>query len=150
MTTLVSTENTKPRENITSQFESYPMLLERHYTAVSLKQHIQANEFIRNFKTNSDQHVFFESCLSGVPKVDQTLSSLPVDHLSFAAYFSSQLANDERLLSSHNGDMPISSPANDQYQGLPSPSQLQHVFNILSKTVSFKTIYVSLFSLSYF
>lgn len=137
MGALISSENSKTQEHLNRHLESYPMLVERHYTAVSLKQHIQANEFIKNFKNQSNQHILFESCLSGVPKVeiDQTLNSLPVDHLSFAAYFSSQLSRDEKLLSSLNSNSSNSSPANDQYHGLPSPSQLQNVFDVLSKTL---------------
>jgi len=156
MGVLISSEKPKPQEHLNRHLESYPMLVERHYTAVSLKQHIQANEFIKNFKTQSNQHILFERCLSGVPKVeiDQTLNSLPVDHLSFAAYFSSQLSRDEKLLSSLNSNSSNSSPANDQYHGLPSPSQLQNVFDVLSKTVSAfettSTFYFPLLKVVYF
>lgn len=138
MGALISSEKENRQEQLHRHSESYPMLLERHYTAVSLKQHIQANQFIKNFQTLSNQHIFIESCLSGLPKedIDQTLNSLPVDHLSFAAYFSSQLSKDEKLLSSLDSNSSNSLPINDQYQGLPSPSQLQNVFDVLSKTVS--------------
>lgn len=113
-------------------------VFERHYTALSLQQHIEANDFVKKFKPTSNYHVGheqFANCLKDDPRLEQTLNLITVDEPGFTAYFSSQLSSNERLLLSTGiGSFnPQNQPEN---QGLPTPSQLQHVFDVLSNTVS--------------
>lgn len=121
------------------QLERNPKVLGKRYTAVSLQQHIQANDFVRQFRAHrdfclgqdqiQDCHLSFED-----DQIQQTLVSMTVDQPSFSAYFCSQLSCNEKLLLS-TGDTPQKSSNNIENQGLPSPSQLQHVFDVLSTTV---------------
>nr|SVE75252.1 EOG090X09QP [Daphnia dolichocephala] len=106
------------------------------YAAVSLKQHVQANDFVRQFRVKSNFYLGHEQlndCHLTVEddQLRKTLTSMTVDQPSFAAYFSSQLSCNERLLLSTEADSK-KSPSNIENQGLPSQAQLQHVFNVLS------------------
>lgn len=119
--------------------ECSPKMVERNYTALSLQQHVQANDFVRQFKSNSHFSLGTEQLEHCHLKIEdaqlqQTLTSMTVDQSSFVAYFSSQLSNNERLLLS-TGTPSKNVSNNSQNQGLPTPSQLQHVFNVLSTTV---------------
>jgi hypothetical protein len=119
--------------------ENNPKMVENHYTALSLQQHIQANDFVRQFKSTSNfllGHEQLEHCHLKIEdaQLQNTLTSLTVDQSSFAAYFSSQLSCNERLLLSTG--IPSTNVSNNvQNQGLPTPSQLQNVFDVLSSTV---------------
>nr|SVE77125.1 EOG090X09QP [Daphnia lumholtzi]SVE77729.1 EOG090X09QP [Daphnia lumholtzi]SVE78357.1 EOG090X09QP [Daphnia lumholtzi] len=114
-------------------------VLGKHYTAVSLQQHIQANDFVRQFQEHKniylgqdqilDYHLSIED-----DQLQQTLISMTVDQPSFSAYFCSQLSYNEKLLLSP-GDTPQTSSNNIENPGLPSPRQLQHVFDVLSTTL---------------
>ena len=114
-------------------------MVENYYTALSLQQHIQANDFVRQFKSTSNfllGHEQLEHCYLKIEEaqLQNTLTSLTVDQSSFAAYFSSQLSCNERLLLSTG--LPSTNVSNNiQNQGLPTPSQLQNVFDVLSSTV---------------
>jgi hypothetical protein len=119
--------------------ECSPKMVERNYTALSLQQHVQANDFVRQFKSNSHFSLGTEQLEHCHLKIEdaqlrQTLTSMTVDQSSFVAYFSSQLSNNERLLLS-TGTPSKNVSNNSQNQGLPTPSQLQHVFDVLSTTV---------------
>lgn len=140
-------EDSLSRENqISTQMVDKPLQLElnpkglgKRYTAVSLQQHIQANDFVRQFRAHrnfclgqdqiQDCHLSFED-----DQIQQTLVSMTVDQPSFSAYLCSQLSCNEKLLLS-TGDTPQKSSNNIENQGLPSPSQLQHVFDVLSTTL---------------
>ena len=119
--------------------ENNPKMVDRHYTALSLQQHIQANDFVRQFEASSNFFLESEQLEHFHLKIEdaqlcQTLTSMTVDQSSFAAYFSSQLSCNERLLLS-NGTPSQNVSNNIQNQGLPTPSQLQNVFDVLSTTV---------------
>ncbi|XP_046644132.1 uncharacterized protein LOC124329140 [Daphnia pulicaria] len=119
--------------------ECSPKMVERNYTALSLQQHVQANDFVRQFKSNSHFSLGTEQLEHCHLKIEdaqlrQTLTSMTVDQSSFVAYFSSQLSNNERLLLS-TGTPSKNVSNNSQNQGLPTPSQLQHVFDVLSTTL---------------
>ena len=114
-------------------------MFETQYTALSLKHHLQANDFIKQFKANKNYHLGHELVDSGRKddlKLKQALNSMTIDHPSFTAYFSSQLSCNERLLLSTGVGPESSTPVEQQNQGSPSISQLQHVFDVHSSTVS--------------
>lgn len=117
-------------------------LLERQYTALSLLQHIQAKNFMRQFKPNkqSVEHVQLNICFKHDPQVNNLLEkaskSLTVDHSSFTAYFTNQLFPNERLLLSAQENSNNNAVKNQHNHGLPNPTQLQHVFDVLSTTVT--------------
>nr|CAG4648764.1 EOG090X09QP [Polyphemus pediculus] len=118
-----------------ADLDAYIPLLERQYTAMSLIQHMQAQEFVNNYKT-SDDTPHFHGSFNDIPELESTLEN--VDKQSFSAYFSSQLSNDEKNLLSFNCTPELNAPApshQENLQGLPSPSQLQHVFDVLSSTL---------------
>lgn len=121
-----------------SNIEVCSNVFERHYTAISLQNHIEANNFVKKFKPTTNYYVGHEqfvNCLKDDPGLEQTLNSITVDKPGFTAYFSSQLSSNERLLLSA-GIGSVNSENQPVNQGLPTPSQLQHVFDVLSKTVS--------------
>nr|SVE74307.1 EOG090X09QP [Daphnia barbata] len=109
------------------------------YAAVSLKQHVQANDFVRQFRVKSNFHLGHEQvndCHLAVEddQLQRTLASMTVDQPSFVAYFSSQLSCNERLLLSSKANSE-KNPSNVENQGLPSQTQLQHVFDVLSTSL---------------
>lgn len=114
-------------------------LFEKHYTALSLLQHIQAIDFVRQCRVHGNLRLGqyqMQDCHLNVEddQLQQTLVSMTVDQPSFAAYFCSQLSSNERLLLS-SGVTSQESSNNTENKGLPSPSQLQHVFDVLSTMV---------------
>lgn len=111
---------------------------ERQYATLSLRNHIEANTFIKNFKSSNLHvgHQQFTNCFRDDPGVEYKSNSITVDNPSFTAYFSSQLSSNERLLLS-NGVGASNDSQNHPDQGLPTPSQLQHVQDVLSSTVCF-------------
>ena len=140
---IPSTLADKPKTEKVKEIESYHNLLERHYAAVSLKQHIEAINFVRNFKIKSEndadhQVPVDQTSLNEVPHLDEMLGSLAVDRGSFHAYFSNQLSENERfLLSSGAGrEQNPKSSNNNNLNRLPSPAQLQEVATILGDSVT--------------
>nr|SVE90008.1 EOG090X09QP [Daphnia sinensis] len=187
------------------QLECNPKVLGKHYTAVSLQQHIQANDFLQhvfdilsttlpklfiqpmNYQIYSPD-VVFENRIRGTRTtglynyVKQVALLRCVGHLKYAYVRfeilkitqhpeegtikvrwricgisglkvllqfwryklwqwkdllqkqESQLSCNEKLLLS-TGDTPQTSSNNIENHGLPSPSQLQHVFDVLSTTL---------------
>lgn len=120
--------------------EPYHSLLERHYTAVSLKHHIEATEFVRNYKTlgiGEHRDLIEPHYLKEVPHLGEMLGSLTVDPGSFHAYFSSQLSENERILLSAGADREKVPASNSSKQhGLPTPAQLKEVAAVLGDSVS--------------
>nr|SVE75882.1 EOG090X09QP [Daphnia hispanica] len=113
--------------------------LEKTYTTLSLQKHVQANDFVRQFSSQRNYHLgrnqLQDCCLTvDDDQLQQTLASITVDQPSFTAYFCSQLSCNERLLLS-TGAISEQNSNNIENQGLPSPSQLQHVFDVLSTTL---------------
>ncbi len=136
----VTNDNQVPSHTIDTLYnmKTSPRVFETHYTALSLKHHIQANDFVKQFKANKNYHIgqqLVDNGLNDDLKLKQALSSMTIDQPSFTAYFSSQLSCNERLLLSTGVGPENSALPNSQYHGLPSPSQLQNVFDVLSSTV---------------
>jgi len=118
-------------DNVTSKEINY-LLKERNYAALSLIHHIQAQKFVLNYENNCTPQLTSVS-LNYVPELRTTQAS--INQNSFAAYFSSQLSQDEKnLLSFKSNTEKLNSPEKGNF-GLPTPSQLQHVFDVLSATL---------------
>nr|CAG4649508.1 EOG090X09QP [Scapholeberis mucronata]SVE93744.1 EOG090X09QP [Scapholeberis mucronata] len=115
---------------------------ERNYTLLSLQQHIQANNFVKNFKSDSlTLSREFKSCYEDDFSSELALCSVTVDNPSFTAYFSSQLSSKEKeLLLSTGGDIERGTQKSSNHQGLPTPSQLQKVSDVL--TISLPRLFV--------
>nr|CAG4637184.1 EOG090X09QP [Ceriodaphnia reticulata]SVE73063.1 EOG090X09QP [Ceriodaphnia reticulata] len=136
----VSNDNQLPGQTVDTfcNMKANPNVFETHYTALSLKHHIQANDFVKQFKANKNYQLGHELVDNGLKddlKLKQALNSMTIDHPSFNAYFSSQLSCNERLLLSNGVGSENSAPLNQQNQGSPSLSQLQNVFDVLSSTL---------------
>lgn len=129
--------NRKQNKESWNDPQSSIILLEQHYTLLSLKQHIQANDFVKNFRSHScdSSYLSYKPYFGDVPKLDHTLNSLTVDQQSLAAYFCTQLSNQEKLLLSTAPNSTSSPQENLERGGLPTPAQLQHVFDVLSTTL---------------
>ena len=109
------------------------LVKERNYAALSLIQHIQAQKFFLNYEDSSTPPLTSVS-LTDVPELRSSLAV--INQNSFAAYFSSQLSQDEKNLLSFKGSTEkLDTPEKGSF-GLPTPDQLQHVFDVLSTTVS--------------
>jgi len=113
------------------------VILERHYTAISLKQHIKAKEFVKNYKEDGQNDPKSHYLDSEIPKLKETLDSITVDPHCFHAYFCSQLSSSERLLLASGSDSSRSSSKDPMNYGLPTPLQLQDVFDNLRQSVSY-------------
>lgn len=107
-------------------------LIERNYAALSLINHIQAQKFCQNYE-NMRASRLDSNYLSDTPELAAVLN--PVDKNSFAAYFNSQLSPDEKNLLSFKGKTESLHSSENGKFGLPTPSQLQHVFDVLSATL---------------
>lgn len=131
------------RESAPLLLESYQMILERHYTAISMKQHIKAKEFVKRYKEDGQNDPNGHYLDSEIPKLKETLDSITVDPQCFHAYFCSQLSSSERLLLASGSDSSRSSSNDPMNYGLPTPLQLQDVFDNLRQSVSY---YINVFS----
>jgi len=108
------------------------LIKERNYAALSLIQHIQAQKFFLNYEDSSTPQLTSVS-LTDVPELRSSLAV--INQNSFAAYFSSQLSQDEKNLLSFKGSTEkLDTPEKGSF-GLPAPDQLQHVFDVLSTTL---------------
>jgi len=109
------------------------LTMERNYAALGLIHHIQAQQFFLNYESHMQPRLP-PVYLIDVPELSSTGPS--VNPSSFAAYFSSQLSQDEKKLLSFKGQSEnLNSSEKGNSLGLPTPSQLQHVFDILSTTL---------------
>lgn len=112
------------------------MLLEQQYAITSLQQHVQASEFVNRFRAaqNGKNDADYEQI--EIPNLEEALSALKVDPQCFRAHFINQLSNNEKFLLSTGVDLQNNPSNSPQKDGLPTPSQLQNVFDVLSKSVS--------------
>lgn len=116
--------------------QSHTTFLEQQYTLLSMHHHIQANNFVRSFRPQPCDITYYKPYFQDVPNLDHTLNLLNVDQQNLAAYYCTQLSNQEKLLLSVGPDSQQMPQQNYGGESPPSPAQLQHVFDVLSTTVS--------------
>ena len=115
--------------------------------ATTLNQHLRAVQFINNHNVSFYSNFNDENCPGDALQLEPAIKDiLPanLDSRAFNAYFSEQLTPQERKLLVNQTDCQFQQ-SNDDSKGdgrnLPTPSQLDHIADVLGETVRLHPIH---------